>query len=105
MKTTAPPAPTEQHFETELEINDFPQHARWKVTHKDSMNQISEWTGAAITTRGQYYPPNKVCEKTRAVFFSHMTMIKMVWLALMWFLNKAYTTILTGLLPTRLASI
>lgn len=23
---------TEQHFETELEINDFPQHARWKVS-------------------------------------------------------------------------
>lgn len=26
----APPAPA-KHFETELEINDFPQHARWKV--------------------------------------------------------------------------
>jgi hypothetical protein len=22
------------HFESELEINDFPQQARWKVTHK-----------------------------------------------------------------------
>lgn len=47
------------HFETELDVNDFPQNARWKVTHKDSLQQISEFTGAAITTRGQYYPPGK----------------------------------------------
>ena len=25
------PAADKPHFETELEINDFPQHARWKV--------------------------------------------------------------------------
>ena len=47
------------HFESELEINDFPQQARWKVTHKDSIAQISEFTGAAITVKGQYYAPNK----------------------------------------------
>lgn len=25
------PEPTRPHYEAELEINDFPQHARWKV--------------------------------------------------------------------------
>mmetsp|Transcript_21980 Transcript_21980/g.61010 ORF Transcript_21980/g.61010 Transcript_21980/m.61010 type:complete len:663 (-) Transcript_21980:249-2237(-) len=45
------------HYEAELEINDFPQHARWKVTHKDALSQITELTGAAITTRGQYFRP------------------------------------------------
>ncbi|KAG0575605.1 hypothetical protein KC19_5G016100 [Ceratodon purpureus] len=50
----------QESYEIELEINDFPQHARWKVTHKDALGQISEWTGAAITTRGQYFPPGKV---------------------------------------------
>lgn len=49
-----------EHYEAELEINDFPQHARWKATHKDSLGPISEWTGAAITTRGQFFPPGKV---------------------------------------------
>ncbi|KAJ7298326.1 hypothetical protein O6H91_Y003800 [Diphasiastrum complanatum] len=49
-----------EHYEAEFEINDFPQHARWKVTHKDSLGQISDWTGAAITTRGQYFPPGKI---------------------------------------------
>ncbi|GLJ52215.1 hypothetical protein SUGI_1110620 [Cryptomeria japonica] len=49
-----------EHYEGELEINDFPQNARWKVTHKETLGPISEWTGAAITTRGQYYPPGKI---------------------------------------------
>tara|TARA_B110000977_G_scaffold185053_1_gene249485 strand:+ start:29058 stop:32429 length:3372 start_codon:yes stop_codon:yes gene_type:complete len=46
-------------FESELEINDFPQKARWNVTHKDSLSMISDFTGAVITTRGQYLPPGK----------------------------------------------
>ena len=49
-----------EHYEAELEINDFPQNARWKVTHKETLGPISEWTGAAITTRGQYFPPGRV---------------------------------------------
>jgi ATP-dependent RNA helicase DDX46/PRP5 len=49
-----------EHYEAELEINDFPQNARWKVTHKETLGPISEWTGAAITIRGQYFQPGKV---------------------------------------------
>ncbi|CAN0914383.1 DEAD-box ATP-dependent RNA helicase 42 [Linum grandiflorum] len=49
-----------EHYEAELEINDFPQNARWKVTHKETLGPISEWTGAAITTRGQYFQPGRI---------------------------------------------
>ncbi|KAM1187817.1 hypothetical protein ACFX2J_023699 [Malus domestica] len=49
-----------EHFEAELEINDIPQNARWKVTHKETLGPISDLTGAAITIRGQYFPPGKV---------------------------------------------
>ncbi|CAN1235339.1 DEAD-box ATP-dependent RNA helicase 42 [Linum perenne] len=49
-----------EHYEAELEINDFAQNARWKVTHKETLGPISEWTGAAITTRGQYFQPGRV---------------------------------------------
>jgi ATP-dependent RNA helicase DDX46/PRP5 len=45
------------HFDAELEINDFSQQARWKVTHKDALSNITEWTGAAITTRGLFFGP------------------------------------------------
>lgn len=46
-------------YEAEVEINEFPQHARWKATHKENLGQISDFTGVAITTRGQYFPPGK----------------------------------------------
>ena len=49
----------ERHFEAELTINDFPQHARWKVTHKDKLREISDRTGAALTTRGTYFGPGQ----------------------------------------------
>ncbi|KAK9056131.1 hypothetical protein SSX86_027220 [Deinandra increscens subsp. villosa] len=49
-----------EHYEAELEINDFPQNARWKVTHKETLGPIAEWTGAAITTRGQYVQPGRI---------------------------------------------
>lgn len=41
-------------FESEMEINDFPQNARWKVTHKGFQAEITELTGAAVTTKGLY---------------------------------------------------
>ncbi|KAJ9072278.1 pre-mRNA processing RNA-helicase [Entomophthora muscae] len=46
-----PPPPV---YSTEIEINDFPQKARWRVTNKEQINQITEHTGAAVTTRGEY---------------------------------------------------
>ena len=44
-----------QKYEEELEINDFPQQARWKVTSKEALAQISEYSEAGITVRGQYW--------------------------------------------------
>ncbi|OMJ16470.1 Pre-mRNA-processing ATP-dependent RNA helicase PRP5 [Smittium culicis] len=43
----------------EIEINDFPQKSRWKVTNRDTLAQITESTGAAITVRGIYIPIGK----------------------------------------------
>merc|ERR1719400_719696 len=46
-----------QKYEEELEINDFPQQARWKVTSKEALAQISEYSEAGTTVRGTYYGP------------------------------------------------
>ncbi|CAG8440389.1 7607_t:CDS:10 [Ambispora gerdemannii] len=46
-------------YSVEIEINDYPQKARWKVTNKEQISQITELTGAAITTRGTYFPPGR----------------------------------------------
>ena len=48
-----------QRFEMELEINDFPQQARWRVTSKEAIAQIAEYSEAGITVRGTYVPPGK----------------------------------------------
>lgn len=44
-------------FEEELEINDFPQQARWRVTSKEALAQISEYSESGITVRGTYIAP------------------------------------------------
>jgi ATP-dependent RNA helicase DDX46/PRP5 len=43
----------------EIEINDYPQQARWKVTHKDALASITEFTGCGVTAKGQFYPPGR----------------------------------------------
>ncbi len=49
-------------FTAEVVINDYPQHARWKVTSKENIKRTIETTGASVTVRGQYIPPVlKVC--------------------------------------------
>ncbi|KFP95155.1 putative ATP-dependent RNA helicase DDX46, partial [Haliaeetus albicilla] len=54
-----------KRYEEELEINDFPQASnhfaiiRWKVTSKEALQRISEYSEAAITIRGTYFPPGK----------------------------------------------
>uniref|UniRef100_A0A7S4IIZ5 ATP-dependent RNA helicase PRP5/DDX46/KHDC4 KH domain-containing protein n=1 Tax=Prymnesium polylepis TaxID=72548 RepID=A0A7S4IIZ5_9EUKA len=48
-----------QRFTSELEINDYPQMARFKVMQRDSLQAIQEWTKVAITTKGTYYPPGR----------------------------------------------
>lgn len=44
----------QDHFCDEIEINDYPQKARWNVTHKGSLTGIQEWCDVAITARGSF---------------------------------------------------
>ncbi|KAJ3170888.1 pre-mRNA processing RNA-helicase [Geranomyces variabilis] len=46
-------------FAYEIEINECPQKARWRVTNKEQISQITEMSGAAITTRGTFFGPGK----------------------------------------------
>lgn len=58
-KTEEDQVETFRKYEEELEINDFPQQARWRVTSKEALAQISEYSEAGITVRGTYYPTGK----------------------------------------------
>ena len=44
-------------FEEELEINDFPQQARWRITSKETISHLCEYAEVGITVRGTYFPP------------------------------------------------
>lgn len=44
-------------FHATLEINDFPQKARWAVTNRTNVAKILEATGTSITSKGNYYAP------------------------------------------------
>ncbi|XP_055705566.1 probable ATP-dependent RNA helicase DDX46 [Phlebotomus papatasi] len=57
--TAAENEATFKKYEEELEINDFPQQARWKVTSKEALAQISEYSEAGLTVRGTYVPQGK----------------------------------------------
>lgn len=46
-------------FHATLEINDFPQKARWAVTNRTNVAKILESTGTSITTKGNFYPAGK----------------------------------------------
>ncbi|KZZ98793.1 DEAD-like helicase [Moelleriella libera RCEF 2490] len=46
-------------FHATLEINDFPQKARWAVTNRTNVAKILDSTGTSITTKGSFYPVGK----------------------------------------------
>lgn len=59
---TRPGAPVDNRgpdageFHAILEINDFPQKARWGVTNRTNVAKILEATGTSITNKGNFYP-------------------------------------------------
>ncbi|KAJ5494478.1 Helicase C-terminal [Penicillium fimorum] len=46
-------------FHATLEINDFPQKARWAVTNRTNVAKILEASGTSITTKGNFYAAGK----------------------------------------------
>jgi ATP-dependent RNA helicase DDX46/PRP5 len=46
-------------YEDEVEINDFPQQVRWRLTNRDNLDTIAELSEAGITVRGIYVAEGK----------------------------------------------
>ena len=46
-------------FHATLEINDFPQKARWAVTNRTNVAKILESSGTSITSKGVFYAQGK----------------------------------------------
>lgn len=43
----------------ELEVNDYPQHARFKVTQRSTLSDIMDNSNTTITIRGTHIPPGR----------------------------------------------
>ncbi|XP_045034713.1 probable ATP-dependent RNA helicase DDX46 [Daphnia magna] len=60
-----------QKFEEELEINDFPQPVRWKITSREALAQVSEFSEAGVFVRGTYCAPGKkVADEERKLYLA-----------------------------------
>lgn len=44
-----------EHFLEEIEINDYPREARWKVTQKETTSRLQDEFQIAVTLKGQFY--------------------------------------------------
>lgn len=60
--TEAPVAEEPQQYmryEEELEINDFPQQVRWRVTSRETLNTVQEYAEVGISVKGSFFAPGK----------------------------------------------
>lgn len=48
----------------EIEINDYPQNARWKITNRETVSSIIDYSETSIVVRGLFFPPGKVPRDT-----------------------------------------
>lgn len=47
-------------YHTTLQINDFPQQARYRASSNTSVSRVIANTGCSITAKGEYYPPGRI---------------------------------------------
>jgi len=62
----------ENHFVEELEINDYPQQARWKVTQKETTSRLQDEFQTAVTLKGQYVESGKTPAEGERKLYLHL---------------------------------
>lgn len=56
--------PVIRGYSCEIDINDYPQMARWKITNRDTVSSIIEYSETSMIVRGLYFPPGKTPRDT-----------------------------------------
>jgi len=62
----------DNHFVEELEINDYPQQARWKVTQKETTSRLQDEFQTAVTLKGQYIESGKTPTEGERKLYLHL---------------------------------
>lgn len=60
------------HFVEEIDINDYPREARWKVTQKETTSRLQDEFQAAVTLKGKYIAPNTEVEEGDRRLYLHV---------------------------------
>lgn len=55
--------PTPKSYFAELEVNDFPQVVRFKITHKDTLSAVMEFCSAQLLVKGEFVPQGKALKE------------------------------------------
>ena len=67
-----PTSTGDNHFVEELEINNYPQQARWRVTQKETTSRLQDEFQTAVTLKGQYVPDGKSPAEGERKLYLHL---------------------------------
>ena len=60
------------HYLQELEINDYPREARWKVTQKETTSRLQFEFQTAVTLKGSYFGPGRAPIEGERKLYLHL---------------------------------
>jgi len=60
------------HYLQELEINDYPMEARWKVTQRDTTSRLQDEFRTAVTLKGTYFGPGRTPAEGDRKLYLHL---------------------------------
>jgi ATP-dependent RNA helicase DDX46/PRP5 len=63
---------SDTHWLQELDINDYPREARWKVTQRETTSRLQDEFRTAVTLKGSYFAPGKVPSGTERRLYLHL---------------------------------
>ena len=55
IQDTSAASGTGDHYMEEIEINDYPREARWKVTQKETPSRLQDEFQITVTLKNQFY--------------------------------------------------
>jgi len=71
-EASAPGGVSGSHFVEEIEINDYPREARWKVTQKETTSRLQDEFQTAVTLKGEYFAPNRIPAEGERRLYLHL---------------------------------
>lgn len=61
--------PVPKSYFAEMEVNDYPQVVRFKITHKDTLSTVMEFCAAQLLVKGEYVPQGKALKEGQRRLF------------------------------------